>query len=169
MKRTMLVTLCSILGACFGGPAVGSQHAETIDLWVYQWSHRLLIIGSPSTESTLYRALVKTLERQAQSLHERDTLVFHLVESGVSRVGERPLSTHAAAALREQLRLVSGQLTTVLIGKDGGEQLRRTDVPATSCMRAVAGTWHARAGIRPLVDPRPAPHAAPYARSPPLQ
>ena len=45
----------------------------------------------------------------------------------MSRVGERPLSTHAAAALREQLRLVSGQLTTVLIGKDGGEKLRRTN------------------------------------------
>jgi hypothetical protein len=42
-------------------------------------------------------------------------------------VGEKPLSTQVAAALREQLRLVSGQLTTVLIGKDSGETLRRTN------------------------------------------
>lgn len=144
MKWSVLLTLCSILGTCYGGPAVGGQHAETIDLRAYQWSHRVLIIGSPSTDHSLYRSLVQALERQAQSLHDRDMLVFHLVESGGSRAGERPLSPHAAAALREQLRLVSGQLMMVLIGKDGGEKLRRTNRVDLTEMLALIDTMPMR-------------------------
>ena len=106
---------------------MGDQHADAIDLRAYLWSHRLLIIGSPSVDHHRYQVLAQTLEREAQNLANRDLLVFHLFESGVSQVGEKRLSPQAATALRKQLRLVSGQLMTVLIGKDGGEKQRRTN------------------------------------------
>ncbi len=105
---------------------MGDQPTDTIDLRDYQWSHRLLIIGAPSADHGCYRALVHALERHAQSLHDCDMVVLHLVESGVSRIGERPLSTPAADVLRKQLRLMTSQFVVVLIGKDGGEKLRRT-------------------------------------------
>ena len=44
---------------------------------------------------------------------------------GVSYI-RRPLSTPAADVLRKQLRLMTSQFVVVLIGKDGGEKLRRT-------------------------------------------
>lgn len=98
--------------------------ADTPDLRSYQWAHRLLIVGTPSAEHDQYRAFMTLLDDHAQSLTDRDVQVFHLLESGESRVGNQLLSLRAAAALREQLGLVSGQFTTVLIGKDGGEKQR---------------------------------------------
>ncbi len=105
---------------------MGDQHPDMVNLRDYQWSHRLLIIGAPSADHSLYRALGQVLERQAQGLHDRDMLVFHLLESGGSRIGEKRLSTPAAGFLREQLKLMTSQFTVVLIGKDGTEKLRRT-------------------------------------------
>jgi hypothetical protein len=128
MAKWIVFTMVFLIGAAgSGGLAMGSLHSEAIDLRAYQWSHRLLLIGSPSADHSLYRVLVKTLEREAQSLRDRDMLVFHVLESGVSRAGEQPLTPQAAEALRTQLRLASGELTTVLIGKDGGEKWRQSN------------------------------------------
>ncbi len=105
---------------------MGKQPTDMVNLRDYQWSHRLLIIGAPSADHSLYRALVQALERQAQDLRDRDMLVFRLFESGGSRVGEKPIRPAVAGFLREQLRLMTSQFTVVLIGKDGTEKLRRT-------------------------------------------
>ena len=127
MNRVALSMCFSVLGVFLGGLAMMGPRADTIDLRAYQWSHRLLLVGSPSADHHLYRDLVHVLEQRMQSLQDRDLLVVHTLEAGPSRAGERRFSPQAAAALRAQWNLVSGQLTMVLIGKDGGEKWRRVN------------------------------------------
>ena len=100
MKWIAMLTFCFIFGACFRGSAVGGQDAESLDLRAYQWSHRLLIIGSPSADDSRYRALVQALEHEAQSLQDRDMLHIMLRLSPLHIQVGRSISASSATVWR---------------------------------------------------------------------
>jgi hypothetical protein len=50
-------------------------------------------------------------------------LVFHIPESGETRLGNLPLSEGSGNYLREKFSVNSGTFTFLLIGKDGGVKL----------------------------------------------
>jgi hypothetical protein len=56
---------------------------------------------------------------------DRDLLIFHILESGESRLGDSLIDHQSAASLRNRFSVNPGQFLVVLIGKDGGEKLRR--------------------------------------------
>ena len=104
-----------------------SQRTDTIDLEEYKWKNRLLLVFAPSEDDTRYRSLEKELREQEDAIVERDLLVFRILEGGESRLGDSPIDDDSSALLRDRLAARTGQFTVVLIGKDGGEKLRRSD------------------------------------------
>ncbi len=106
-----------------------SQRTGTIDLEEYKWKNRLLVVFSPSEDYARYQDLEKRLRDQECEIVDRNLLVFHIFESGESRLGTSVINQESVAVLRNRFSAKLGEFTVVLIGKDGGEKLRRgTDV-----------------------------------------
>ena len=102
--------------------AVGSDKSNFED---YRWKHRLILVFAPSTEEPGYQALRKELAVQAEEILDRDILVFHILESAETQTGDVSERILSDDSLREKFSIVSGALTVLLIGKDGGVKLRR--------------------------------------------
>ena len=121
--------LCLIFLVLFsGGVMVGigsGQPQGTLDLAVYVWKHRLLLLFASSNEDGPYQEFIKKLQGQEDELVERDLLVFSILERGQSRLGDSVINRHSAASLRYRFSITPSQFTVVLVGKDGGEKLRR--------------------------------------------
>jgi hypothetical protein len=103
------------------------QGPGVIELKEYVWKNRLLLVFAPSEDDARYRGLERELRKHGDAILERDLLVFHVLENGVSRLGRSPIDTQSASLLRDRFSVNQGQFLVVLIGKDGGEKLRRGD------------------------------------------
>ena len=88
---------------------------------------RLLLIFAPSEDHPDCRFLADELRRQPDRVHDRDVLVFSILEKGQSRLGDVRLDKAAGELLRKRFPVKQGAFTVVLIGKDGGEKLRREE------------------------------------------
>jgi hypothetical protein len=104
---------------------VFGQGPGAIELKRYLWKNRLLLVFGSSEDDAQYRGLEKDLREQGNAIVERDLLVFHVFENGVSRLGHSPIDAQSASLLRNRFSVNPGQFLVVLIGKDGGEKLRR--------------------------------------------
>jgi hypothetical protein len=123
-----IVLLLVLTGGIMAHMGFG-QESGTIDIDAYQWRNRLLLVFAPSEEYVRYRGLRKQIRNQEGEIVDRDLLVFHIFESGESRLGNSSIDQQLAAQLRNRFSAKPGEFTVVLIGKDGGEKLRRgTDV-----------------------------------------
>ena len=96
-----------------------------IDLMEYQWKNRLLLVFASSHHTPGYLKLKDDLSRQEEEVADRDLLVFHILESGETKLGKSLLSESSANYLREKFSIKAGTFTVLLIGKDGGVKLRR--------------------------------------------
>lgn len=95
------------------------------DLRKYQWKNRLLLLFAPSPDEADYAKLKQDLSSQAEEVRDRDLLVFHILESGETKLGNSQLSESSGDYLRERFSIKPGAFTLLLIGKDGGVKLRR--------------------------------------------
>jgi hypothetical protein len=122
-----LVAICLVfLSVALTGVA-HSQESNLVDLKQYQWQNRLLLIFAPSEDYPAYRFLADELRRQQNGVHDRDVLVFALMEKGQSRLGDSRLDHATGEALRNRFSVKQGTFTVILVGKDGGEKLRREE------------------------------------------
>jgi hypothetical protein len=125
VKHLVAICLVFVSGALTG--FAYSQESNLVDLKQYRWQNRLLLIFAPSEDYPAYRFLADELRRQQNGVHDRDVLVFALMEKGQSRLGDARLDKAAGELLRKRFSAKQGAFTVVLIGKDGGEKLRREE------------------------------------------
>jgi len=104
---------------------VFGQGPGIIELKQYVWKNRLLLVFAPSEDDARYRGLEEALREHGDAIVERDLLVFRVLENGVSRLGRSTINAQSASLLRDRFSVNPGQFLVVLVGKDGGEKLRR--------------------------------------------
>lgn len=124
--KLIAILLVSLMGGVMAGKGFG-QRPGAIDLDTYTWKNRLLLVFAPSEGYARYRDFRRQLRDQGDEIVDRDLLVFHILESGESRLGDISIDPQSATLLRDRFSAKPGQFIVVLIGKDGGEKLRRGD------------------------------------------
>ncbi|UCE82998.1 MAG: DUF4174 domain-containing protein [Deltaproteobacteria bacterium] len=97
---------------------------NSIDLSEYQWKNRLLLLFTPSLDEPRYLKLKEDISSQEEEVKDRDLLVFHILESGETKLENSPLPESSGDYLREKFSITPGAFTVLLIGKDGGVKLR---------------------------------------------
>ena len=137
----LLLLIVSMLGIITGDDASAGRD-EMIDLKDYRWKNRIILIFAPSATDPGYRSLNREIQTQRAEIIDRDLRIFHILEEGESRLEESSLDTGSVDSLRDSFSPHTGQLTVVLIGKDGGEKLRQVD-------------WVSLAEIFGLIDTMP--------------
>lgn len=105
-----------------------ADEEATVDpLAKHEWTHRPVVIFATSRDEPVYERQVAMLEAHADGLRERDIVVYHVIEEGESVGPSGAVSEGVARALRERAEPETSFLV-VLVGKDGTEKLRRTEM-----------------------------------------
>lgn len=100
--------------------------AEAGPLASFQWQNRVLLIFGSSEKEVAEQE--ERFHNQESQVDERDLVILTIVNNVVSD-GGRSGSLPTASALRTKFRVdQDASLTVVLVGKDGGEKLRETEL-----------------------------------------
>jgi len=121
-KKYIYITLVSLVVLIMANNVEGKNR---IDLSEYQWKNRLLLLFTPSLDGAGYLKLKEDISSQEEEVKDRDLLVFHILESGETKLGSSLLPESSGDYLREKFSIKPGTFTVLLIGKDGGVKLRR--------------------------------------------
>lgn len=95
----------------------------------FEWTHRPLLVFAPEAIDPRVEILRNRFAIRHCAMRERDMVVGLMVEDGASRMDGAQLSPATVRAMRERFDVSDGMFVVVLVGKDGGEKLRETDLP----------------------------------------
>ena len=104
-----------------------SADAEPMDLSRFQWINRLLLIFAPSDESLPLISMQRSLTDNRLQVEDRDLVVFKILEAGESTMDSKPINLQTVQRLQEKFTITRGRFTVILIGKDGGIKLKRSE------------------------------------------
>ena len=95
----------------------------------YQWNNRPILIFAPSRDDRSYCETMIIWNRNIPELDARDIVLIQVFEEGISRAEGREIPQDSANHLRERFQVDDGDMTIVLVGKDGTEKARWDRLP----------------------------------------
>lgn len=122
----MLVTLGIQCHTAERDDMPSNDTTRSVDLEVYRWKNRLVLICAPSRDSSPYRRQKDLLAGQQDEMQDRDIVVIELLMTGESTIGPDPLTMDQQLRLRGDYAVSGEGFHFVLVGKDGGVKLRAT-------------------------------------------
>jgi len=99
----------------------------SMDLTQFQWKNRLLFIFAKDVNNPLFKELQSQIAAQKADLEDRDLIVFEVPAQGPARMNTNPLDRKEANSIRNHFAVPSDTFSLILIGKDGGIKLKRSD------------------------------------------
>ncbi|MEM7620695.1 MAG: DUF4174 domain-containing protein [Pseudomonadota bacterium] len=91
----------------------------------YLWEKRVLIIFSPSTERSNLKAQNRMLSAVKSGLRERDMVVWRLIDGKSVTVNGRQKPHLPTRIFYKHFKVSPEKFVVILLGKDGGEKLRK--------------------------------------------
>ena len=126
----MLLAMSSI---AVGGP----PRADAAELSDYLWQKRPLLLFAPSDDDPM---LAETLSRIGASrcdVLDRDMVIGVVVPEGASTLDGQAINADQAQQLAARYGIDPNTFSALLIGKDGSEKLRVSEVPDLKMVFAV--------------------------------
>ncbi|MGD9412785.1 MAG: DUF4174 domain-containing protein [Desulfobacterales bacterium] len=99
----------------------------SMDLAQFQWKNRLLFIFAQDVSHPLFKGLQSQIAAQKAEVEERDLIVFEVPAQGPARMNTNPLDQQEADSIRNHFAVPSNAFSLILVGKDGGIKLKRSD------------------------------------------
>ena len=99
----------------------------SMDLAQFQWKNRLLFIFAEDASHPLFKNLQSQILAQKAEVDDRDLIVFEVPANGPARMGTTNLDRQQADSLRNHFDLPNAAFSLILVGKDGGIKLKRSD------------------------------------------
>lgn len=93
----------------------------------HRWENRLLLVFAPHDEEALVEQQLEVFTADRTGLAERDLLVYEIYANKGKAPNGETLSVQTMLELRRRFTVSNGDTVVILIGKDGGEKLRRTN------------------------------------------
>ncbi|MEN0051721.1 MAG: DUF4174 domain-containing protein [Bacteroidota bacterium] len=91
----------------------------------HQWKNRILLLFAEHPDDSLLIQQIAHFEEDTAGLEDRDLIIYKICkEEGVAPNGKE-LDARAIKRLRDKYKVSNNSFTVILIGKDGGEKLRR--------------------------------------------
>ena len=121
MIRTFTATIMSILISS----NVAASGRNGVELGNYLWKKRPLLLFAPSPNSPMYRSIPDSLSAHQDQIQERHMVIIEVFQNGLVRIDGKSDSRRKAESFRQQFSAKEGELTAILVGKDGGLKLRQ--------------------------------------------
>ena len=109
--------------------ALGSATAVAAELGDYRWERRPLLVFAPAHSDPRLAETLSRIEATGCDFAARDMVLGQVLGTGGSTLDGHPVDAEQSRQLRAQFAVDTTAFTVVLIGKDGGEKMRVTDVP----------------------------------------
>jgi hypothetical protein len=103
------------------------KHALPMDLTQFQWKNRLLFLFAPDAADPIFNKMQSEIAKQPHEVEDRDLVIFEILEQGLSRMDAAPLDRQTANSIREHFAVPQRLFTLILVGKDGGVKLKRSE------------------------------------------
>lgn len=120
MLRFLLIPL--LFSAC-----VMKQNAQSLFTESLQWKNRVVLVFAPSTNSQDYIAQFNQYKNHKAAWEERDLVFYTILPHQIMNSNLQIVHNNQSAKLRERYNIESGQVTFVLLGKDGGVKLKEVN------------------------------------------
>lgn len=124
-----LVRSAIVLCALVVSGVLGSASAIAAELSDYRWERRPLLVFAPADNDPRLVDTVGRIEASRCDFVARDMVVGVLVANGRRTLDGQAVGADQSRRLRDQFAIGESAFAVVLIGKDGGEKYRVTDVP----------------------------------------
>jgi hypothetical protein len=98
-----------------------------MDLTKFQWKNRLLFLFAEDASDPFFKNLQSQVRTQKAEVDDRDLIVFEVPANGPARMGATPLDRQQADSIRNHFAVPSKAFSLILVGKDGGIKLKRSD------------------------------------------
>jgi hypothetical protein len=122
MKRFAVVFLI-LVGLTVWTP----EEALSMDLTKFQWKNRLLFLFAEDGNDPSFKNLQSQIMAQKAEADDRDLIVFEVPAQGPARMNSSPLDRKEADSIRTHFAIPGNTFSLILIGKDGGIKLKRSD------------------------------------------
>ncbi len=98
-----------------------------IDLDDYRWEHRVIILFTDELDDSDYLELKSQILERPEEISDRDLKVITISEMGSSLISGELINEKSAEQLRDRLNSDENPFRVILIGKDGGVKMDRTE------------------------------------------
>jgi hypothetical protein len=113
---------------------IGSQNQDLDD---FRWKNRIvLLFGSPEGKS-LFTRQIEELKLDPEGLVERDLIIFLVAREQVTNLLSDESTSLSAERLRKKYSQADKKFQFILIGKDGGKKLDRSEFVPSDYLYAV--------------------------------
>lgn len=119
----LLLPVCLAFVALF---ASGAQ-SEPFRLDDLRWKQRVLLVFAPDDSHPHFKQQLQRWQRAEDGMKERDLVWVPLVAGKPTTVLGMDLGSDVQRSLRIRYRANANSFTVVLLGRDGGEKLHRTE------------------------------------------
>ncbi|QEN16863.1 DUF4174 domain-containing protein [Mycobacterium sp. ELW1] len=130
-RWTVVLTVLLMSGA------LGSATAMAAELGDYRWERRPLLVFAPAHSDPRLAETLRRIEATRCDFAARDMVLGQVLGTGGSTLDDHPVDAEQSRQLRAQFAVDTNAFKVVLIGKDGGEKMRVTDVPDLQQIYAV--------------------------------
>ena len=103
------------------------QETLSMDLTQFQWKNRLLFIFAEEASDPSFKKLQSQIIAQKAEVDDRNLIVFEVPAQGPARMNNIPLNRKDADSIRNHFAMSSDAFSLILVGKDGGIKLKRSD------------------------------------------
>lgn len=107
--------------------AFDRRNAFSMDLTPFEWKNRLLIIFAPDSHHPHLKQIQAEISNENAGVEDRDLVVFEVLEKDPSHMNGSRLSHADADALRERFEISRNTYALIVVGKDGGVKLKRSE------------------------------------------
>ena len=98
-----------------------------MDLAQFQWKNRLLFLFAEDANDPFFKNLQSQIRAQKAEVDDRDLIVFEVPAQGPARMNTSPLDQKEADSIRNHFAVPGDAFSLILVGKDGGIKLKRSD------------------------------------------
>lgn len=102
---------------------IGQQNDDPLQK--YRWENRILLIYANNMGVQQAAEQISLFEKEKEGFAERDLLFFFLPENGKA---DHPFTPEEEERIRSRFVLEDQAFLVILIGKDGGEKLRKEEI-----------------------------------------
>lgn len=132
VRRLALLLIALVMGAILGSaPAVAAELSD------YRWESRPLLVFAPTGSDPRLVETLSRIEASRCDFVSRDMVIGLVVTEGTSTLDGHVLGPDESQRMATQYAIGAEAFSVLLIGKDGGEKLRVSQVPDLQAVYAV--------------------------------
>ena len=141
VRRCVLLLVLVVASA-----ALGSGTAAAAGLDDYRWERRPLLVFAPTDADPRLTETLNRIEATRCAFEGRDMVLGRILTTGTSTLDGQAIDAGERQRLVTRFGVGADEFAVLLIGKDGGEKLRFTDVPDLQAIYTVIDGMPMRQG-----------------------